>query len=130
MSSTSKPRASLRIRAGRASLQVALEDTPTVAALLEVLPFESSAMTWGEEVYFDAPLAVDLEPDARQIVEPGTVCFWVEGSALALPFGPTPISSDARPKLASRCNVLGRVVGDARELAKVRAGDKVSVEAA
>ena len=128
MSSTSKPRASLRIRAGRASLQVALEDTPTVAALLEVLPFESSAMTWGEEVYFDAPLAVDLEPDARQIVEPGTVCFWVEGSALALPFGRTPISTDARPKLASRCNVLGRIVGDARELAKVRAGDKVTVE--
>jgi len=128
MSSTSKPRARLRIRAGRASLQVALEDTPTVAALLEVLPFESSAMTWGEEVYFDAPLAVDLEPDARQIVEPGTVCFWVEGSALALPFGRTPISTDARPKLASRCNVLGRIVGDARELAKVRAGDKVTVE--
>ena len=128
MSSTSKPRARLRIRAGRASLQVALEDTPTAAALLEVLPFESSAMTWGEEVYFDAPLAVDLEPDARQIVEPGTVCFWVEGSALALPFGRTPISTDARPKLASRCNVLGRIVGDARELAKVRAGDKVTVE--
>jgi len=130
MSSTSKPRAGLRIRAGRVNLQVALDDTPTVAALLEVLPFESSALTWGEEVYFDAPFAADLEPDARQIVEPGTVCFWVEGSALALPFGPTPISTDARPKLASRCNVLGRIVGDVRELAKVRAGDKVSVEPA
>ena len=101
-------------------LEVALEDTPTVAALLEALPFESSAQTWGEEVYFDAPISVDLEPHARQIVEPGTVCFWVEGSALALPFGPTPISTDARPKLASRCNVLGRVLGDPRALAKVR----------
>jgi hypothetical protein len=130
MSSTSKPSARLRIRAGRAELEVALDDTPTVAALLEALPFESSAQTWGEEVYFDAPISVDLEPHARQIVEPGTVCFWVEGSALALPFGPTPISTDARPKLASRCNVLGRVLGDARALAKVRAGDKVRVEAA
>jgi len=130
MSNTSKPSHRLRIRAGRAELEVALDDTPTVAALLEALPFESSAQTWGEEVYFDAPIAVDLEPEARQIVDPGTVCFWVEGSALALPFGRTPISTDARPKLASRCNVLGRVLGDARALAKVRAGDKVSVEAA
>ena len=130
MSNTSKPSHRLRIRAGRTELEVALEDTPTVAALLEALPFESSAQTWGEEVYFDAPIAVDLEPHARQIVEPGTVCFWVEGSALALPFGRTPISTDARPKLASRCNVLGRVLGDSRVLAKVRAGDKVSVEAA
>ena len=130
MSSTSKASPRLRIRAGRTELEVALDDTPTVAALLEALPFESSAQTWGEEVYFDAPISVELEPHARQIVEPGTVCFWVEGSALALPFGPTPISTDARPKLASRCNVLGRVLGDARVLAKVRAGDKVSVEAA
>ena len=130
MSNTSKPSPRLRVRAGRAEFEIALDDTPTVAALLEALPFESSAQTWGDEVYFDAPISVDLEPHARQIVEPGTVCFWVEGSALALPFGPTPISTDARPKLASRCNVLGRVLGDARVLAQVRAGDKVSVEAA
>lgn len=122
--------ARLRVSAGEARIELVLDDTPSAAALLEVLPFESTARTWGEEVYFDAPLSLDLEPGARQVVEPGTVCFWVEGSALALPFGPTPISSDARPKLASRCNVLGRVLGDPRALARVRAGDKVRVEAA
>jgi hypothetical protein len=61
-------------------------------------------------------------------VAPGTVCFWTEGDALALPYGPTPISSDERPKLASRCNVLGRVVGDPRRLAAVKAGESVTVE--
>lgn len=130
MSSTSKPNHRLRIRAGRAEFEVALDDTPSAAALLEAVPFESSAQTWGDEVYFAAPISVDLEPHARQIVEPGTVCFWVEGSALALPYGPTPISTDGKPKLVSRCNVLGHVVGDARALAKVRAGDKVRVEMA
>ena len=121
--------ARLRVSAGETRIELVLDDTPSAAALLEVLPFESTARTWGEEVYFDAPLSLDLEPGARQVVEPGTVCFWVEGSALALPYGPTPISSDARPKLASRCNVLGRVLGDPRALARVRAGDKVRVEA-
>ena len=71
------------------------------------MPFEARAQTWGEEVYFTTPVSAKLEPDAKQIVEPGTVCFWTEGNALALPYGRTPISTDERPKLASRCNVLG-----------------------
>lgn len=47
----------------------------------------------------------------------------------ALPFGRTPISTDARPKLASRCNVIGRL-DDFLRLASVKSGDKVCVEAA
>jgi len=66
---------------------------------------------------------------ARQVVEPGTVCFWTEGNALALPFGRTPISSDERPKLASPCNVLG-TLADYAPLRKVRPGDTVRVEKA
>jgi hypothetical protein len=122
--------ARLRITAGKARFEVALDETPTAEALLGALPFESRAQTWGEEVYFEAPVNTNLEPEARQIVEPGTVCFWVEGSALALPYGPTPISTDGRPKLVTRCNLVGRIVGDARLLSKVRDGDKISVERA
>ena len=121
----------IRVRAGATTLDIALDATPTAAALLEALPFESVAQTWGEEVYFEAPLSADLEPNARQVVEPGTACFWVEDSSVALPFGRTPISGkDGKPKLAARCNVLGRIVGDPRALAKVRSGDRIRVEAA
>lgn len=122
--------AKIRILAGKARFEIALDDTPTAQALLEALPFESVAQTWGEEVYFEAPVSANLEPEARQTVEPGTVCFWVEGSALALPWGRTPISTDARPKLVSPCNVLGRILGDAQALAQVESGDRVKVEAA
>ena len=69
-----------------------------------------------------------LEKDARQVVEAGTVCFWTEGDAIALPYGRTPISSDERPKLASRCNVLGSIVGDPKRLAAVKGGETVTVE--
>lgn len=122
--------AKIRVLAGKARFEIALDESPTVQALLEALPFESVAQTWGEEVYFEAPINANLEPEARQTVEPGTVCFWVEGSALALPWGRTPISTDARPKLVSPCNILGRIVGDAQVLAQVKSGDRVKVEAA
>jgi hypothetical protein len=122
-----KTLARIRIEWKGGALSAALEDTPTVRALLAVLPAKARASTWGEEVYFEVPVQTKLEANARQVVEPGTVCFWTEGNALALPFGPTPISDDARPKLASRCNILGRIEGDCRELAGIRAGEVITV---
>ena len=118
----------LRLRFKSGTLEVELFDTPTARALLEALPFESRAQTWGEEVYFATPVKAKLEKDARQVVEAGTVCFWTEGDAIALPYGRTPISSDERPKLASRCNVLGSIVGDPKRLAAVKGGESVRVE--
>ena len=122
----------MRIALSFASMRVEIElaDTPTSRALLKAVPFESKAQTWGEEVYFATPVRARLEKDACQVVEPGTVCFWTEGDALALPYGRTPMSSDERPRLASPCNVLGRLVGDPRRLDAVRPGEKVSVEKA
>ena len=118
----------LRIAAGKVTLEAELRDTPTTRALAQALPFEASAQTWGEEVYFTTPVSAKLEPDAKQVVDPGTVCFWTEGDALALPYGRTPISADERPKLAARCTVLGTLAGDARRLAAIKAGQQIRVE--
>ena len=120
----------LRLSAGSVTLEVILKDTPTAKAVYEAAPFEARAQTWGEEVYFTTPVSAELEADAKQVVEPGTVCFWTEGDALALPYGRTPISTDERPKLASRCNVLGRLKEDAKLLAGIKAGEKISVSRA
>ncbi|RSS53881.1 cyclophilin-like fold protein [Streptomyces sp. WAC01280] len=105
-----------------------LEETPTSKALTEALPISSTARTWGEEVYFDTPVSVPVEDDARQVVEPGTVAFWTDGDALALPYGPTPISRGDECRLASPCNLLGALDGDPRILATVRDGDPIRVE--
>ncbi len=120
----------IRVAAGKASFEIELGDTPTARAILAALPFESRAQTWGEEVYFATPVSARLEASAKQVVEPGTACFWCEGDSIALPYGPTPISTDGKPRLANRCNLIGRVKGDPRALAAVRSGDKVRVEAA
>ncbi|ANP56147.1 hypothetical protein J2Z21_003929 [Streptomyces griseochromogenes] len=118
----------IRISWPAGHLIASLENTPTAQALGKALPLVSTAHTWGEEVYFDTGVSVSRETDARQVVEPGTVAFWTDGDALALPYGPTPISRGDECRLASPCNVLGSVDGDAAVLATVRDGDPIRVE--
>ncbi|MER7894855.1 cyclophilin-like fold protein [Streptomyces sp. NPDC096046] len=122
--------ASLRIRISwpAGHLTATLDDSPTSQALAKALPLVSIARTWGEEVYFDTSLAVSRETGAQDVVEPGTVAFWTDGAGLALPYGPTPISQGDECRLASPCNVLGRLDGDPGLLATVRDGDPVRAE--
>jgi hypothetical protein len=120
--------ARIRIAWGSGEVTADLRETPTVKQLLKALPGTSRAQTWGEEVYFELPVQASLEADARQVVEPGAVCFWVEGSALALPYGRTPASQGNEPRLVTRCNVLGKILGDPRQLATVKSGDSIRVE--
>lgn len=105
-----------------------LRDTPTVRQLLAALPCEAAANIWGEEVYFELPVRAASEPDAQQVVDAGTVCFWVQGSALALPYGPTPVSKGDECRLVTKCNVLGKIEGDPRQLKKVKDGATIRVE--
>jgi hypothetical protein len=119
--------ARIRIAWPKGAVSAVLDDTPTARALIAALALQAKAQTWGEEVYFEIPVKATLEKDARQVVPPGAVCFWVEGSSLALPWGRTPISEGDEPKLVTRCNVLGRIDGDARQLASVRSGDTMTL---
>lgn len=122
--------AAIRIEWPGGSVVADLQPGPTVDRLLAALPCTSSINIWGEEVYFSLPVNARLEPGAQQVVEPGTVCFWVEGSALALPWGRTPISQGNECRLVSPCNVLGRIRGDAAALRTARDGATVTVSAA
>src|SRR6476660_3056945 len=119
--------ARIRIDFGSPTLDVELLDTPTAKAVVAALPLTSSAMTWGEEVYFEIPVKVAREKDARAVVVPGEIAYWPDGHCIALGFGRTPISRGDEIRLASPCNIFGRAVGDVKVLARVRAGAKVSV---
>ena len=121
--------ARIRIEWPRGELTATLADTVTAKAVLAALPAKSRANTWGEEVYFSLAATVKLEADARDVVDPGTVCFWVQGSSLAMPFGLTPVSRGSECRLVTRVNVLGKLDGDPRTLATVRDGDAIEVAA-
>ncbi len=103
------------------------DETATVEKLLSSVPFQAKVNRWGDEVYFDAPVSAELEKDARAVMEVGEVAFWPDGSAMAIFFGPTPVSTDARPRAYSPCNVLGRISGDVTPLRTVVTGSSVEV---
>jgi len=120
----------IRITWDKGELFGVLTDTPTAKKLLEALPCSSSANTWGDEVYFSVPVHTKLEPDARQVVPPGTICLWVQGESLAIPFGPTPVSKGDECRLVTNVNVLGKLEGDPKVLKSIRDGDAIRVEVA
>jgi hypothetical protein len=117
----------IRIKWPKGELVAALAETPTAKAVAAALPAKSRANIWGEEVYFTLPAEVKLEADAREVVDPGAVCYWVQGGSLALPYGPTPVSRGNECRLVTKVNVFGKFEGDARKLATVRDGDTIEV---
>ncbi len=117
----------MRFANGLEARAIMRDGTGSVSALLKALPFKSIVHRWGDEVYFEAPFHSDREADARAEMEIGDVAFWPDGDAIAIFFGPTPVSTDGGPRAYSPCNILGRIEDAPERLGGVREGTRVDV---
>jgi len=115
------------IRAGKVAIRARLLETPTAERIWAALPIHAEAQMWGHEFYFRAPVSSDCEPEAREIVHAGEIAFWPDGNAIAIGFGPTPVSRKGEIRMASPCNIWALALDDVSRLKSVHAGEDVTV---
>lgn len=113
---------------GEVSLDAELLDTDCAQAIARILPIEARPNTWGDEFYFTIPVAMPLDETATTIVKVGDIGFWPPGNALAIFFGPTPMSAASEPVPASEVNLVGKIIGDATSLRKAKGASKIKIE--
>ena len=117
----------LALRTQHGDIHLLIHHDTLTSKLKKKLPVKSVINTWGDEVYFELPVKMQLDAGAQDVVEPGTVCFWVEGSSLAIPFGPTPASVGNECRLVSRVNQVGKTITTLLDLANLGDGDIVEI---
>jgi uncharacterized protein len=93
----------MQMNMGRVILTLALKDTPTADAIWQAAPFEALANTWGDAVY-------------------------LRGNAIAIGFGPTPLSEASEIRLPGAANVFATCTDDLRALKTITDGMLVRVE--
>ncbi|MBL8175862.1 MAG: hypothetical protein JNK48_14395 [Bryobacterales bacterium] len=119
--------AHVRFTIGGVVVDAEFDGTAAARALLDAMPYTAIGNYWGREFYFKMPVSLKEDETAREVVQPGTVAFWVEGSCLCLFWGATPVSRSNECRAASAVNVIGRVLNP--EVLETLKGRDVTVEA-
>lgn len=93
-------------------LEAELNDSKAAKKLAQSLPITVGMSWWGDEYYGNCGMSASATDDARELMDVGEIAFWPPGSALCFFFGPTPASTDDRPRAASAVIPLGKITSD------------------
>ena len=120
---------SINLKFSDYTLIIKLRSTNTANAIKNILPFKSIVKTWGDEIYFKIPVEkkLDLESDAKDVIDLGEIAYWIDGQCIAIGYGKTPISQDNEIRLAAKTNIWGDAVINIKELSKIKDGDEVII---
>ncbi|CAN5829096.1 hypothetical protein BH23THE1_BH23THE1_31240 [soil metagenome] len=97
-------------------IRILLDDflsSKTFQAIIDHLPIEVKINRRGDELYTD-PTTIDVEEadNAKTEVNELDVAYWLEGKAICLFYGPTPISKNGKILAYSPVNIVGKIVDD------------------
>jgi hypothetical protein len=120
----------ITLKIGDTTLAADLDDSPSAAELVKLLPLTVTLSRWGDEYYGNCGVGSGTDATAREIMEVGELAIWPPGKALCIFFGPTPASTDERPRAASPVNPIGRLTSDSSSLKGMAGSIQVRIEAA
>ena len=120
----------VRIIVGPVTIEAELFDTACAQAIGKVLPIIASPNEWGDEFYFSVDVQVPLDDTATRDVKAGDIGYWPPGNAVAIFFGPTPLSDGPDPVPASAVNLIGKVTGNPALLRQAKGALSIRMEAA
>ena len=107
---------------------VELNNSDTAKKIYASCPIKSTTNTWGNEIYFETTIKVKKDKTAKDIINLGEIAYWVEGSSIAIGFGPTPISKADEIRLVTKANIIGKTKSNLSSLGMVNSGEIVIVE--
>lgn len=119
----------IRINAKPVTMLAELNETKIAELIWNALPINGKVNTWGEEIYFGISIKAEDEKP-QEVVQLGDLGFWVPGTAFCIFFGKTPSSRGDEIRPYSPVTVVGKLLGDPKELLKVTDGTRIILEKA
>lgn len=120
----------VKIVVGETILSGELFDTLCAQAIIKSLPIKARPNEWGDEFYLDIPVDMPSDDTATKKVKEGDIGYWPPGKALAIFFGPTPMSAGSDPVPAGEVNIVGKILDDAAVLRHEKGADNTRIESA
>ena len=116
------------LKCEKAELILELRETLTADIIYNSLPLKSKIQKWGEEFFFETGLNVELENNAKSVVNIGEIAFWNNGSAIAIGYGKTPISRGNEIRLISPCNIWADCKFDKSNVENIKENETIVLE--
>jgi hypothetical protein len=120
----------ITINIGEKILEAELNDSSAGRKVSAALPISLSLSRWGDEYYGDCGISIPEDSSARELMEVGEIAYWPPGKAICLFFGPTPASTDARPRAASNVLPIGKITSGISALSSLGARIKATIRLA
>lgn len=114
-----------KIVVGGIVVDATLNESKTAKMVYDALPITGEAQIWGDEIYFDTELQ-SPEENGQLTVSLGDIALWLEGPALCIFLGKTPMSRGNEIRPASVVNVIGKIKDVSALFRKVKGGEKIT----